>query len=727
MKTFSKPATRTLLRRTGAIAFAVATVLGNAARAAESENVSVLEEIVVTAERRPVSLQDIPTSATVLTADSIAKQGVRNIIDVQQVAPGVAINSYNRGTFINIRGVGIAQSAPTSNPGVATYIDGVYIPHETFIAQAFYDIGSIEVLRGPQGTLTGQNSTGGAVYMRTPAPEFGKFSGYIDQTAANYSWYRTVGAVNIPMGDIAAARIAAVYNKTDSYTTNIGPSSTQPGSSRLLGARAAVTIKPLDVLTFDLRYEHFDLGSGYNAIKNRFDAVTSDPYTIEEDAKSYLNQDGYRASIEGRWDVTSSMQLRVLNSRLRAFNEDQADGDRTATAPIPTGRVGLTTQSFNTKVTEVNLLSTGEHKVQWVVGGFYMDETTPVSVLRDNNHRDDFYVPNSSVVAEALNKSWSGFGQIDVRFSDLFALDVGARYSKDTQDYTRFILPGLNPLPGVCFPCTTTAESSKTTGRLGLKFFVADGTMLYSTLSRGYKAGGVNLDPRLPNFGPETNTVLELGFKSQVADSKLRVNGDVFYSKYKDIQLSALKSVVGSATPIPNTQNGAPADIYGAELELLGQFGDLGFNAGISYLHTKFTEDQLLTDSSVPTTPTTPDKLVPTGTELPFSPPITLSAGIEYKLHFSDMTLIPRLQGSYLDSQWATAFHDDLRTKVPSHEIFDFRLTFLPIEQLQLEGFVSNLLNKTYIAVQVQDASSASGGYLYGAPRQFGARIKYSF
>jgi iron complex outermembrane receptor protein len=742
MKTISKQSAHAVARRSSAIALAVASILGSAAQAAEGDATStVLEEIVVTAERRPQNLQDIATSATVLTAESLDKQGVDNVIDIQQVAPGIAINTYNRGTFVNIRGVGIAQSAPTSVPGVATYVDGVYVPHETFISQAFYDVESIEVLRGPQGTLTGQNSTGGAIYIRTPAPVMGQFSGYVDQTAAEYNWYRTVAAVNIPMGSMLAARISGTYNTTDSYTKNIGLIPTgvnpsQPGSSELTSFRAAVRFQPMDILSFDLRYEHFDFKSDYNPIKNRNDAVTPDPFTIEEDARSYLNQDGYRASLEGRWDITSGMQLRAISSKQSADNFDQADGDRTATAPPqppPTnvGRVGYTQQSTDTNVTEVNLLSTGEQKLSWVVGGFYMTETIPVQVLRDNTHRYDFVVSNSSIIAEAKNKSTSGFGQLDFRFTDLIELNVGARYSEDSQDYTRTALPGLPP--SGCFPCTNTAESSETTGKAGAKFHVSDDTMLYLTASKGYKAGGVNLDPRLAVFGPETNTVGEFGVKTTAIGGKLRINGDVFYSKYKDIQISALAPISAGATA-PATVNGPEADIYGGELELLGQFGNLGFNLGVSLLHTETTEAQTLTNSSILPSK---DLLVPEGTDLPFSPPVTLSAGIEYAAKVGNGTLTPRIQASYIDKQWATLFQADTplaptfsaetMTKVPSRTVVDFRLTYAPMKQLQLEAFVTNLLDETYIAVQVQEASSASGGYLYGAPRQIGGRIKYSF
>ena len=694
-------------------------------------NETQLEEVLVTAERREQSLQEVPVSATVLTADALVKQGVDNIIDIQQVAPSVAINTYNRGTFINMRGVGIAQSAPTSTPGIATYIDGVYIPHETFLSYSFYDMAAVEVLRGPQGTLTGQNSTGGAIYMRTVAPQLEDFSGVVDLTAADYEWYRAVGAINIPMGRMFAARIAAVYNTTDSFSENIGPSPSEPGSHELTSARASLLFQPIDALSFDLRYEYFDYQSDYNAVKNRNDAVTPDPFIIEEDARSYLNQDGYRGSLEVKWDITDGLRLRAITSDQHADNEDQADGDRTATAPpIPPalppntansllfpGRVGRTTQTTDSQVTEVNLLTTGDQNLQWVIGAFYMTENIPVQVLRDNRNTTDFVQSNSSIIAEADNESMSGFADLSIKFAEKWEVGAGARYSEDTQDYTRFVLPAGPPRP-CTFPCTTSAESSETTGRVGVKFFATDDLMLYGTWSRGYKAGGVNLEPAAGAFAPETNTVQELGIKSTLAGGQLRMNGAVFYSDYKNVQVSALVS------GLPSTINGAPAEVYGGELELQGQFDALGFNLGVSVLHSETTEAKRMTNSS--TLPSS-EQDVPAGTDLPFSPPMTLTAGIEYAFGVGNGAITPRVQASYMDDQYATFFQNDRLTLVPSRTVVDARLTWKLNENLQVEGFVNNVLDETYIAVQVQEASSASGGYIYGAPRQYGGRLLLKF
>jgi iron complex outermembrane receptor protein len=692
-----------------------------------------LEEVIVTAERRESNLQYVPASATVLSAELLAQQGVDNVIEIQNVAPSVAINTYNRSTFINIRGVGIAQSAPTSNPGVAYYIDGMFIPHEQFIAQTFFDIDSIEVLRGPQGTLTGQNSTGGAIYVRTPAPDFDGVSGYIDQTIADTDWYRTTAAVNVPLGEKFAMRVSGVYDDRGSFTDTLGPSPSEPGSGTDAAGRLAFRYQPTDRMTFDLRYEHFDRRTDYNAIKNRGDTVTSDPFTIEEDAISFLDQKGDRASLEARFDLTANLALRAQTSYLDATTTDQADGDRTATAlPVPPnlptngantarfpGRVSYTTQELTTSVSEINLLSTGEAPLQWVVGAFYLDEESPVSVLRDNRNTVDFVQSNSSIITELSNTSTSLFGQVDYRLSSSWALDLGLRYSEDEQTYTRFLTPGAPP-PG-CFPCTTSVESNETTGRVGVKYFANDDVMMYLTLTKGYKAGGINLDPRLPDYGPESNEMGELGIKSTLADGRLRVNAAVFYSDYQGIQLSSLTAVGVPPALLPNTQNAAPADIYGAELELTGRFGALEFNLGLSTLHAEFTDNALLTDSQTNT-----NRLVPEGSPIPFAPELTATAGLQYEFAAGTWTLTPRVQLSYLDEQLSTPFIYPATT-VPSRTVADLRVTARPTDNLRLEAFATNILDETYIAAQVQDASSATGGYLYGPPRQIGVRMRYDF
>ena len=231
-----------------------------------------LEEVIVTAERREQSLQDTPISATVLTNDIIETKGIDDIYGVQNAAPSLSITEVGRSTFINIRGVGIARSAPTTTPGVAYYNDGVFIAKEVFIGNTFYDLKSIEVLRGPQGTLTGQNSTGGAVYVRTPEPEYEKMFGYIDQTFGDYDRFRTIAAVNVPISDNAAIRVAGTYNTSGSFSKCLNCPTT-PGDDELYAIRANLQYEPSDSMKFNLRAEYFNSNTGNLPIKSRNDPI----------------------------------------------------------------------------------------------------------------------------------------------------------------------------------------------------------------------------------------------------------------------------------------------------------------------------------------------------------------------------------------------------------------------------------------------------------------------
>lgn len=684
-----------------------------------------LQEIVVTAERRTQSLQDVPISATVLTGDTILQRGVTGVNDLQQVAPSVAINTFNRSTFINIRGVGIAQSAPTSSPGVAFYIDGQLIPHEQFIGQSFYDIASIEVLRGPQGTLSGQNSTGGAIYVRTPAPEYDTVSGMVDATYGNYDALKLVGAINLSGSEQFAVRIAGIRDRRDSFTKNIGPSESNPGNLDLWGVRLNAAMRNTDqTLSANVRVDWFKSVSDNNAVKRRGDTVSSDPFVIEEDARSFQNQDGYRISFEPRIALTPDIDLRTQVSYQNMHTIDQTDGDRSATArPRPpasnTGRVSLVSTDFDTFMAEVNLLSSQKGKFNWVLGAFYLDEDVLTFSRRDNNHTADFVSSTSTFKTLAHNTTKSAFGQANWFVTDALELVAGLRYSEDQQVYNRIIPAGAVP-PGA--DTTGVQKSRKWTGKLGVNYHI-DRTLLYATASQGYKAGGVNLTIGVPNFGPETNRVYEAGFKTTLLGNRLRVNGDVFYSDYQDIQFSSLLDT------LPLTQNAASGKAYGGELEVTGQFGGFGINAGVGYLKAKFAEDTCITDTNQSGTDAgcpTNLRFVPKGRVLPFSPEWTINAGAQYDFEVGTVTVTPRVQWSHLSQQVATPF-PSANTIVPGRDVFDARLTVDFDGAYKLEGFVNNFTNKTYIASQIQNSSSADGGSIYGAPRTYGIRAVAKF
>ncbi len=725
-----------MTKRTAAAGLTAILLCGTAwpALAQDEATSGGLDEIIVTAERREQNLQDVPISATVLTGEQLTQRGVVNLNDIQQVAPSIAINTFNRSTFINIRGVGIAQSAPTSNPGVAYYIDGQLIPHEQFIGHSFYDIGTIEVLRGPQGTLTGQNSTGGAIYVRSPEPEFDSAFVGADLTAGNYDRYRGVMTANVG-GENVALRLAYVHDERDSFTDNIAAGAqSQPGNMNLDAVRGNLRLRGADGrLNVNLRGEYFNMQSDNNAVKRRNDTVSTDPFEIQEDAISYQDQVGYRVSAEARYDLTDAVAVRSLVSWQDGYTHDQTDGDRTATAPpvpanLPTsgpntaafpGRVSQGDTVFETLIGEVNLLSIGSGPLQWVVGGFLLDENVPVTLLRDNRNTRDFVVSNSDIVTEAKNTSYSVFGQGNYFVTNQIELLLGARYSWDKQVYTRFKVPGP-PLPA---PFVSAASSEQLTGKVGLNYHADSLGMFYVSAARGYKAGGVNLTPNTPDFLPEQNTVYEAGFKTELLDRHLRLNGAIFHSDYEDIQLSSL---VGG---LPVTQNALGGRARGAELEATAQFGGFAANLGLGYLDAKFSNSACISDTNAPgTDPGCPTNLrfVPEGATLPFSPEWTVNAGAQYTFAAGNIDITPRFQWSHLSEQLATPFVSP-NTIVPGRHLFDARLTFDFGDRYLLEAFANNVFDKTYIATQIQNSSSATGGIIYGAPRTIGVRLKVQF
>jgi iron complex outermembrane recepter protein len=673
---------------------------------------SELAEIVITAERTTQNLEKVPISATVLTGAQLENEGVHRVADLQTVAPSLTIATYNLSTFVNIRGVGMAMSAPTSTPGVAFYVDGAFIPHEFIISGAFYDLDAAEVLRGPQGTLTGQNSTGGAIYLRTPDPNYERVSGLVDETAGERGLNRVVAAVNVPIiDDHLALRLSGIDERRRSFTTNIG-SRAQPGKLGFDGARADLGFKIAPQLTGDVRLEYFDNHNDNTATKNP-NVLPQDPFTIAQDGDTYYKIRGTRSDIELKYDITDSIRARLLSDYQQSVVNDLEDGDRTATAPpqpprTNTGRLFLNSLHIRTYTDELDLIgSTGP--LSWVVGAFYMDDKVD---LGQNVYGADTVVvqhPATKVTAyDTDNTSKSGFGQLTYQI-DQFQVIGGLRYSDDGQSFFR-----VSPAAATGFN-----RSSEVTGKFAANYFVTSNTMAYASVSRGYKAGGSNPVAGTPAYLPETNLVEELGLKTTFLDQHMRVNADIFHSNYDNLQLLGL-----TPSRLPETQNLPKSTSYGAELEVQGHLGGWSVNFGAAYLNAKVvTPVTLLNNTGAVSVP----GFVPEGTTSPYSPRWTLNGGVEYAFNLGDRgTLNPRLQWSHTNLEWASVFQNSLSLQ-PGHDLVDAQLTWDPDRAWEVQALVSNLTNKTYIASQVFATSGANGGTIYGDRREISARVAYHF
>src|SRR5882757_8452310 len=261
-----------------------------------------LAEIVITAQRRVEKLDQVPIAASVVSGAELTTRGVSNLDDLGSVAPALNIQNQQALSFVNIRGVGLQSINPTTSSGVANYSDGFFIPHESAIGDAYYDVGQIEVLRGPQGTLVGQNSTGGAIFVNSVRPSFEHVTGFIQQTFGDYGYRETQGAVNMPVSNQLAIRAAAnVYRKNSFYDDiNVGgaplTANLQPGNVDSQAVRIGVKWQPISDLDVYLKYETSTrngdgyVGKSYSELAgagNGVDARLAKPFVVSYDIPSW--------------------------------------------------------------------------------------------------------------------------------------------------------------------------------------------------------------------------------------------------------------------------------------------------------------------------------------------------------------------------------------------------------------------------------------------------------
>jgi len=292
-------------------------------------------------------------------------------------------------------------------------------------------------------------------------------------------------------------------------------------------------------------------------------------------------------------------------------------------------------------------MSIGKRNFNWVVGLFYLDDTVDTLSERDDRDNTDFVTSNSTFQTSAHNTLKSAFAQVNYFIIRPIEVVASARYSEDARVYNRIILAGPVPTGASLIG---TQQSDKWTGKIGINYHVGR-NLPYLTTSQGHKAGGVNSTVGTPNCEPETDRAYELDLKTQFLDNRMQVTGDIFYSNYRDIQLSSLLA------GLPVTQNAAGKS-YGGELKVTGQFGDWGFDAG--HLHARFDGNARITDTNANGADpgcATNLRLVPDGRVLPFSPTRTINAGTQYEIPLrGEMSTTPRVQWSHLSQQVATPF-----------------------------------------------------------------------
>ena len=587
---------------------------------------SMIEEVIVTAQKRSENIQDVPIAISAFTGDQLDAKGISDPSGLQATIPGLIYDSIANFAVIYLRGVGTDAFIPSADLSVATYIDGVYYPFSFNLARAFGSVERVEVIKGPQGTLFGRNATGGAISILTKGPDSEEWGGDLQLSYARFKEYESRLFVSGPLTDTLSMSGSIIYNTKDDYYT-LSSDSTTPNiqSYQDKGFNVKLEWAPFD--NFDMMLNLLSLrtrGAGSALF------VQEDPSTIGELLSLNTADEGdYTVgSSANAWDYTSlDVSSLSVNWRLKPFDlksisayqdfnaQQQADFDGTQvelisfrTAPLgspgagPGGLGRVFTQEFQVLSNDEGWLS--DQQVDWIVGAYYLDSTAgfdavefgvagldsifdlsndlPIPAYLDivNDLIQALPIPN---ILPDIGATIRTAGRLDTEsvalFSqatwapvDWFDLTVGARYQEEKREVYKagvdavvFVNGEQNIVDAFTY-APEKIEASDFSPKIALSVKPTDSTMFYISYAKAFKSGSfniINLTESPTKIKSETVSNYEIGLKTDFFDRRLRVNGAIFRSEIDDLQSQFLSFFSGGVVQF---QNADLAVINGADL-----------------------------------------------------------------------------------------------------------------------------------------------------------------
>lgn len=738
---------RTVLLLSAAIYASPALAQTEAPPATQSDGI---EDIVVTAQRRETNLQDTPISVTALTARSIEAQGVRSINDLAATVPNLTATTGPQGSSdanFFVRGVGQFDVIVTNDPGVGVYVDGVYLGRTVGAMLDSSDIARVEVLRGPQGTLFGRNTLGGAVSVTSKAPELGQFGATLRGTGGSRNRVEFDGSINAPLGDNAALRLSGFTRDQDGFARRAADGALF-GKIDRIGGRAQLLFQPTDALSITLAADYaLDRSNPAPAVNLAIAPApffpadagadrSPDFYTVfaSNDPEARNRTYGFSGTIAYDFgDVTVKSITAYRN--LDGFSTSDPDG---------TG-YRLYDQDVTTRQDQISqelqLSGTGfGGALDYLVGGYFFTERadqtlalcfapiTPVPTAR-------FNACNTWTQGnDQTTNSYALFGQATYSFTEQFSLTFGGRYTWEdksilSNQFFDFRPRGtaFNPMPGspppglfIVAPIVTNLADSvsfqRFTPKVGVEFKASDDVLVYASYAQGFRSGGFNgrliaPQPNVPTYAPDTNESFELGVKTDLG-RMLRVNASLFYSKYRGIQQTISDPAVQF-----RVANAGDAELYGFELEVAAApVTGMNITAGIGY-----------TSSSFQNVPAAVGPI--NGNRLPFSPEWTVAVGADYAIPVANrVKLTPRIDYRYQSRTFFSPFNLPFEQQAP-YGLLSARLTLATVDdRFSLAVYGENLTDEQYFTFG-QNALAAQGvAYSYiGRPREFGVTAGVKF
>jgi iron complex outermembrane receptor protein len=759
-----------------------------AAAASASTESFGLEEITVTARKREENLQTAPLSITAFSSKGLEDRGVTNISEIAQFTPNLtfrntsAIAATSSASSIYIRGIGQQDWALPTDPGVGVYLDGVYVARSIGGVLDMLDVQRVEVLKGPQGTLFGRNTIGGAINFVSKKPDFNKMAGSAEVIIGRFNRTDVRFSFNVPFSDTFAANFAGSRKYAEGYVKNLNPGGPDLGGTGVWTGRAAFRWKAAEnfEVNFSVDGTHEREGPAANVLMavdenaifvqianglfpiNHFgqvpDAIClnqSNParltdktcynsqwiagpfttYSTHQSPNPFTNSqipghpvspdtgiDSFGTALDLNWDVNDGLTIKSISSYRRVSGFWSRDGDHSPLVVLQTSNY------FTQHQISEELQFQGkavDNKLKWIVGGYYFQEK--------GHHIDIVELPgavfNSGGYVNNDNKAI--FGQATYDFTQVFSATVGGRYTDEKKRFHPKSTVGQDS--GLGIPAGTLVlpdeegelHTKKATPYINLAAHVTPDAMVYGTFSQGFKSGTFTQRvfpprPDVPSARPEKVSSFEVGFKTTWDDNRIRLNGALFWTDYKDMQVNVSEASPDNPLAIGIiTRNAAKARIKGGELELNAMpVRNLSIDAGLGYIDAKYTS---LDPSAVAAGLTLGSLLVNT-------PKWTVTAGVAYTIELpAQWQITPRVDYIYTDTIANDANNTPMLVQGPT-SVFNASLRLNdPSALWTITAMVKNLTDKTYLISGNADAASGRIEGVYAHPREWSLGVKRSF
>lgn len=681
-----------------------------------------LEEIVVTAERRTVDLMSTSLAASVLSAADLEERQIVNLDALQFHTPSLSVSNFGQANLLNIRGIGRSEVATHASAGVPIYRDGVAVFNAYFSStEPYFDINNVQVLRGPQGTFAGQNSTGGAIFVASNDPVPGQFGGYGQVQVGSFDQLGVRAALNVPVSDSLALRFAGDAERRDSFYGYSGPFAGNTGDLRRAAGRIGLLWAPNSSFSAVVKVDYDDIDSGANTYAPS--VSTAGLYDITSNANLFAEDKFVRVTANLNYTFGNGVVLRSISGYQDGETEQGSDFDGT----------DILSNALDYRATEeiisqeINLISPDDRRLRYVLGAYY--SSSDVGIPR---FLMDLPPLRIDLTSRLKRRNSALFASAIFAVTPKLEVEIGGRYNRATVDQdlvTDLFFAGF-PLGSTPGPATLP-DDDKFTGKAALSYQINDDHYVYGFVSSGYKNSGLNTSVfSPPSFEGETLIAYEAGYKARFLDHRLSAQLGVYHYDYENYQMTQY-DVTSNQTVIANVPGHTKSN--GVELQLNAMFGATAFNLAAAYadseLPTFFTFDpRFPPPPGSPACPAggpsnTPQCLDLSGGRLPYQPDFTFSAGAEHRFDTRLGSFTPRVDVAYIGDQYTTVFRKPVLDNLDGRTVVNAQLAYRRDDWV-VTLFATNVFDEEYIAAKVPGSVSLR---VAGLPRQVGLKIYREF